>query len=172
MSMEQLVKKLKIPEDEIDKKAKKLAKKGIIFNQPSSSGVMVYRLLPLVVVGTFEYTFMQTLPDTPEGLARLKKLAGLYEKLMHELRDKIQEGYENILPMFAKQPPVDRTIPIFQAEDGVEIPINKEVSTEEAILPAQTLKRAMTDITVKVIPGIGELSMIVDGVTGKNLITK
>ena len=54
MSIDELVKKAKLPQDEVEKKAEKLAKKVFIFNQPSSSGVMVYRLLPLVVIGTFE----------------------------------------------------------------------------------------------------------------------
>ena len=47
---------------EIEAKIALLAKKGIIFNQPNTKGVMVYRLLPLIIVGTFEYTFMNELP--------------------------------------------------------------------------------------------------------------
>ncbi len=47
-TMVQLKKSSKLPEEEILKKIEKLAKKGLIFNQPSSKGVMVYRLLPLI----------------------------------------------------------------------------------------------------------------------------
>ncbi|HOX10634.1 MAG TPA: hypothetical protein P5323_01510 [Candidatus Moranbacteria bacterium] len=62
---------------------------------------------------------------------------------------------------------------IDEIKKKLETPAEKEKIFEEAgEKRAETLKRAMTDITVKVIPGIGELSMIVDGVTGKNLITK
>lgn len=62
---------------------------------------------------------------------------------------------------------------IYEIKKKLETSIEKEEIFEEAgEKRAETLKRAMTDITVKVIPGIGELSMIVDGVAGKNLITK
>ena len=68
MTMEQLQKKLPdLSEEEIDKKAAKLAKKGFIFNQPSSSGLMVYRLLPIVAIGAFEYTYMPDLPKDENG---------------------------------------------------------------------------------------------------------
>jgi len=45
-TMEQLKKSSKMPEDQILSFVKRLAKKGFIFNQPSSKGLMVYRLLP------------------------------------------------------------------------------------------------------------------------------
>ncbi|MFX0020517.1 MAG: hypothetical protein ACFFAF_17470, partial [Candidatus Hermodarchaeota archaeon] len=58
-TMEQLKVSSKMLEEEILYHVKKLAKKGFIFNQPNSKGVMVYRLMPLVMVGVFEYTFMK-----------------------------------------------------------------------------------------------------------------
>jgi Na+-translocating ferredoxin:NAD+ oxidoreductase RNF subunit RnfB len=140
MSMEELMKKTKLEETQVNEKANKLAKKGFIFNQPSSKGVMVFRVLPLVVIGAFEYTFMQTLPSDEEGQARLRHLAKLYEKLMHELTQSIQEGYDNVLPIFQKQPPVDRTIPLYENVTGTEIPIEKEIAAEEKILPSQTVE--------------------------------
>ena len=46
-SLDDLKKVTKLSEEEIDKRASKLAKKGFIFNQVGSSGVKVYRLFPL-----------------------------------------------------------------------------------------------------------------------------
>ena len=64
-TMEQLKESSNFTEEEILKKADVLAKKGVIFNQPSSQGVMVYRLLP--IGRQFEYTFMQELEKTKEN---------------------------------------------------------------------------------------------------------
>jgi len=57
-TMEQLKQSSGLSEEEINKKVKVLAGRGVIFNQPNSKGIMVFRLLPLLNVGTFEYTFM------------------------------------------------------------------------------------------------------------------
>ena len=58
-TMEELKKSSKMAEEDILKNVNSLAAKGALFNQPSSSGLMVYRLLPLIMVGIFEYTFMK-----------------------------------------------------------------------------------------------------------------
>ena len=83
---------------------------------------------------------MRNLPKDEAELAKYKKLAHLYEKLMGELTARIQDGYDNLLPMFQKQPPVDRTIPLFENKEGKTIEINKEVAAESTILPAQTVE--------------------------------
>ncbi|MHA1784170.1 MAG: ATP-binding protein [Candidatus Helarchaeota archaeon] len=141
LTMEQLKGKLKdLSEEEIDRRAAKLAKKGFIFNQPSSKGFMVYRLLPIVIIGAFEYTYMPKLPDDEKELERLRTIAKLYEKLMEELRDAIQERYDNMVPMFQQQPPTDRTIPLYSNEEGKTIEINKKIDAEEQVLPAQTVE--------------------------------
>ena len=57
-TMEQLKLSSGLSEEEINKKVKDLAGRGVIFNQPNSKGIMVFRLLPLFNVGTFEYNFM------------------------------------------------------------------------------------------------------------------
>jgi DNA-binding MarR family transcriptional regulator len=57
-TMEQLKKSSNMTEQEILEHVKHLSKKGVIFNQPNSEGVMVYRLLPLMMVGPFEYLLM------------------------------------------------------------------------------------------------------------------
>ncbi|MEX2681937.1 MAG: DUF362 domain-containing protein [Candidatus Sigynarchaeota archaeon] len=141
-TMEQLVKSTKgMAEADIVRLCESLAKKGFMFNQPSSSGMMVYRLLPLVVIGAFEYTFMRK--DPPEGMdeKKLKDLAKSYEKLLHELRDQIQNAYDAVLPLFQKQPPVDRTVPLLKTEDGKEIKIEQPVGEEigEKILLAKNV---------------------------------
>ncbi len=142
LAEEDLIRKSKLPPEEAIRRAQKLAKKGFIFNQPSSKGVMVYRLLPLVITGTFEYTYMQKLPTEAEEIARLKKLAKLYEKLLEDLRDRIQQGYDQMMPMFEKAPPTDRTIPIYHSVDGqkIEIAVNQEISAQEQILPTKTVE--------------------------------
>ncbi|MHA1453933.1 MAG: hypothetical protein ACTSRD_13815, partial [Promethearchaeota archaeon] len=143
MSMEQLLKKSKLPEDEVVRMGTKLAKKGFIFNQPSSSGVMVFRLLPIVIIGTFEYTFMTKMPEGGDELKRIKELAVLYEKYMQEFADSIQETYEGAVEVFKRAPPTDRTLPLTTREDGesIEIAMNEDVgeATEE-ILPAKTVE--------------------------------
>lgn len=127
-------------DDEISKKTGALAKKGIIFNQPNTRGVMVYRLLPLIIVGTFEYTFMNELPKG-EKLKDLEKIAKLYHTLLGELRDLIQGNYDNLLPVFEHQPPIDRTVPVFTTEGGkkINIIINRDVRAEEHVLPSKTV---------------------------------
>ncbi|MBU0988994.1 MAG: hypothetical protein KJ823_02295, partial [Proteobacteria bacterium] len=57
-TMEELKLSSGLSEDKIDRLATSLAKKGLIFNQPNSAGLMVYRLLPLMTVGLMEYKFM------------------------------------------------------------------------------------------------------------------
>ncbi len=128
-------------DNEIVKKTDSLAKKGIIFNQPNTKGAMVYRLLPLIVVGTFEYTFMKELPQG-EKIRDYEKIANLYHKLLGELRDFIQGNYDGLLPFFEQQPPVDRTVPVFTNEGGkkINIVVNKAVQAEEVIVPSKTVE--------------------------------
>jgi formate hydrogenlyase subunit 6/NADH:ubiquinone oxidoreductase subunit I len=128
-------------DDEIVKKTDSLAKKGTIFNQPNTKGAMVYRLLPLIVVGTFEYTFMKELPQG-EKIRDYEKIANLYHKLLGELRDFIQGNYDGLLPFFEQQPAVDRTVPVFTNESGrkINIVVNRAVQAEERILPSKTVE--------------------------------
>ncbi len=128
-------------DDEIVKKTGALAKKGIIFNQPNTKGVMVYRLLPLIIVGTFEYTFMNELPKG-DRIRDLEKIAKLYHTLLGELKDLIQGNYDNLLPVFENQPPIDRTVPVFTTEGGkkINIIINQPVRAEECIVPSKTVE--------------------------------
>jgi ferredoxin len=127
-TMEQLVKSTKgMAEADIETICEGLAKKGFIFNQPSSAGLMIYRLLPLVMIGVFEYTFMRSMSEEPEEQERLQTLAKLYQKLLGNLRDSIQGAYDNFLPVFEKQPPIDRTVPLTSTESGTEIIIGQDL---------------------------------------------
>ncbi|MHA1488889.1 MAG: 4Fe-4S binding protein [Promethearchaeota archaeon] len=139
-TMEQLQKSSKMSEQEILEKVKSLASKGIIFNQKSSSDIMVYRLLPLMMVGPFEYLLMKKIQYTEEE----KKVAILFKNLFEEAKSLIQDKYDMFLPVFRKLPPIDRTVPITTKSvkgEEILISINKEVEVpEEQILPTQNIE--------------------------------
>lgn len=138
-------------EEKADRLAGSLAKKGLVFNQPSSSGLMVYRILPFMLVGVMEYKFMTDLTGTDEE----RELAELFEKMIGDLRDQVQDDYDVMAPLFEKAPPVDRTVPPLTAEGGKGIHVlalNQPLDTpEEFILPSQTVEeiiRKFDDIAV------------------------
>ncbi len=123
----------------VEKLGTRLARKGMIFNQPSSAGIMVYRLLPLMNVGLMEYKFMGELKGDEDE----RQLGLLFQKLLDDFRDQVQQNYDQLVPMFAKAPPVDRTVPIRSTEDGHAIqviPVDKSIELpDEAVLPSQTV---------------------------------
>ena len=139
-TMDELKESSRLPEDKIDELASSLAKKGLVFNQPSSSGTMVYRLLPLMNVGLMEYLFMGPL----KGDEREKELARLFESLLDQVKDQVQANYDQFLPLFEAGLPVDRTVPARTTEDGKGvkvIPLDKTVEVpEEFILPSQSVE--------------------------------
>ncbi|MCP4760938.1 MAG: hypothetical protein GY870_04090 [archaeon] len=132
--------KLDYSEEIILEKIERLAKKGVIFNQPNSKGIMVFRLLPLVNVGSFEYTFMGSLD--PNKADENKKLAALFTKVFDDLRDSVQSDYDNMVSFMSTLPAVDRTVPVYKNfESGKEIEINKTIDVpDEVILPAQKVE--------------------------------
>ncbi len=139
-TLEELGSSSEFSEEEIDRLATSLAKKGLIFNQPNSAGIMVYRLLPLMTVGLMEYKFMGELKGDEEE----QQLAELFQKLLDDVRDQVQENYDNLVPMFKSAPPIDRTVPTRITEDGKAIriiPLDKTVEVpEEFILPSQSVE--------------------------------
>jgi Pyruvate/2-oxoacid:ferredoxin oxidoreductase delta subunit len=139
-TLEELKKSSKLPEEEIINKATTLAKNGVIFNQPNRKGVMVYRLLPFVNVGLFEYFFMKKL----EVNERNKEIADLFLKMQDELRDLIQKNYDQIVPSMLKQKAIDRTLPFTtNKETGkeIEIKIDEEIEVPtEKIIPTQKIE--------------------------------
>ncbi|MHA1372651.1 MAG: 4Fe-4S binding protein [Promethearchaeota archaeon] len=80
--------------------------------------------------------------DSFKSIERLKKIAKLYDKLLEEFRDKVQESYDNLIPLFKSQPPIDRTVPLEKNLDGegIEIIIDEELDVGDRILPAQTVE--------------------------------
>ena len=140
-TLDQLKESSGLPEAEILEKTKALAGKGIIFDQPNSKGVMVYRLLPLINVGVFEYTFMQKLEPTEKN----KRLSGLFTKLFSELSDMVQGIYDGVVQYMANMPPVDRTLPIQTNQSSgqpIIIEINQEVRAQasDQVLQTQNVK--------------------------------
>jgi len=137
---DQLVESSGFAADRVEQLAASLAKKGLVFNQPSSAGVMIYRLLPLMLVGVMEYKFMVPMTGSPEE----KELARLFEKLLVELRDQIQDNYDSLAPLFNSAPAVDRTVPTRTTDDGSPvkiIPVDRSLDVpEEFILPSQTVE--------------------------------
>lgn len=137
-TMEQLKDSSGLSEEDIENKVETLAKIGLIFNQPNRQGVMVYRLMPFVNVGVFEYTFMKALEKTEEN----KELAQLFGKLRSEGRARINANYDAVVSFLEKMPPIDRTIPFRENKaTSKEIVIDKEIEApEQKILPAQTVE--------------------------------
>ncbi|MFZ3048830.1 MAG: 4Fe-4S binding protein [Desulfatirhabdiaceae bacterium] len=120
--------------------ANSLARKGLLFNQPNTAGIMVYRILPLMTVGLMEYTFMGPLQWNETE----KELAILFQRLIDEVRDRVQESYDIFVPMFNMSPPVDRTVPARTTGDGKKIkviPVNRTLdSAGEFVLPSQSIE--------------------------------
>jgi len=139
-TMEELSSSSGFSSEDISRITDTLARKGLIFNQPGGSGIMIYRLLPLMNVGLMEYKFMGELTGD-EGE---KELALLFEKLVSEVRDNLQRNYDQLLPAFKTAPSVDRTVAPTAGENGRTIRVvrvDKVVETpEEFILPSQSVE--------------------------------
>ncbi|MEJ2294761.1 MAG: hypothetical protein P8Y23_08315, partial [Candidatus Lokiarchaeota archaeon] len=139
-TLQELQKSSKLPKDRIINLVNSLAKKGFIFNQPNSQRVMVYRLMPLVMVGAFEYAFMKKVNHTPQE----KVLAELFAKYFAEVEAFIQENYDNIVPIFEEMRPFDRTLPILEENvtgNEIQILVNQNLDVpEEVIVPTQRVE--------------------------------
>jgi Pyruvate/2-oxoacid:ferredoxin oxidoreductase delta subunit len=138
--MEQLKLSSGLSEEEINKKVKGMAGRGVIFNQPNSKGLMVFRLLPLINVGIFEYTFMGKI----EINDRNKEISLLFDKLFGEFENMIQQNYDALIPHLSNLPPVDRTVPVFDNKpknEKIKIIIDKEISAaEDKIVPTKKVE--------------------------------
>jgi ferredoxin len=139
-TMVQLKQTSKLSEEEILKNVEKFAKRGLFFNQPNRSGLMVYRLMPFIDVGVFEYTFMGKIEDTKEN----RELAQLFYKLTSDVKGKLTQDYDVVLNFLKNRAPVDRTIPFTENKaTGAEIEIIIDESLEvpeEKILPVQKVE--------------------------------
>jgi Pyruvate/2-oxoacid:ferredoxin oxidoreductase delta subunit len=139
-TLEQLTESSGLPAEKAGALADSLAQKGLVFNQPNSRGVMVYRLLPLMMIGVMEYKFMGPLTGSDEE----KELARLFEKMLADLREQTQGNYDALKPFFEAAPAIDRTVPADRTAEGKAIrviPVEKPVEAgEEFILPSQTVE--------------------------------
>ena len=139
-TMEQLKQSSGLSEEEINNKVKNLSHRGVIFNQPNSKGLMVFRLLPLVNVGTFEYTFMGKI----EKNERNREISLLFDKLFAELEQMVQTNYDALIPHLLTLPPVDRTVPIFDnkpKKEKIKIVIDQEISAAaDKIVPTKKVE--------------------------------
>ncbi len=129
-TLEQLQESTGLPAAEILAKTKALAARGVLFDQPNSAGVIVYRLLPLVNVGMFEYTFMGKVAHNDRNRA----ISALFHQLFAELTQLVQQNYDNLMPFLLKGPAVDRTVPCVEnAPTGKRIKIVVDQSLGEPI---------------------------------------
>jgi len=139
-TMEQLKESSGLSEEEILKNVEVLAKIGLIFNQPNRKGLMVFRLMPFVNVGIFEYTYMKALEETEEN----KEIARLFKILKDEGKQRIQDNYDAFLGYLKQMRPIDRTIPYtVNKESGkeIEVLVNEEMEVpEEKVLLTQTVE--------------------------------
>lgn len=139
-TMAQLKASTKLGEDEILTKLNNLATRGVIFDQPNRKGTMVYRLLPLLNVGTFEYTFMGKLEDTQ----RNREISALFKKLFDEFGELVAQNYDKLMPHMLNAPPVDRTVPVSENRPTgkkIKIVVNQSMEAPtERIIPSQEVK--------------------------------
>ncbi len=139
-TMEQLKQSSGLAEEEINKKVKDLAGRGVIFNQPNSKGIPVFRLLPLLNVGTFEYNFMGKL----EKNDRNREIYSLFNKLFGDLQNMLQDNYDALIPFLLAAPPIDRTVPVLENKpknEPVKIIINQDLGTAvDRIVPSQKVE--------------------------------
>ena len=140
-TMDQLKEISGMSEEEILKSVEFLAKKGLIMNQPNRTGLMVFRLMPFINVGVFEYTFMNKLEYSDWE----KELANFFQKLREESQSRILDNYDYVInTILPNIRPIDRTIPFTENKETgneIEIVVNEELETpEEKILPSQDVK--------------------------------
>ena len=93
-TMEQLKESSKLSEEEILTKVKRLAEKGVMFDQPNRQGVMIFRLLP--IIRQFEYNFMKKLEHNEEN----KELGRLFKDFNNNMGKLFQNDYDNFLSMW------------------------------------------------------------------------
>ena len=108
-SIEDLSKKLDVPQAELQDKLTAMAERGVLLDIQHHG--KQYFLLPPIVVGFFEFTFMRTRDDVP-----LAELARLFEQYMHT------EG-KFVRSIFSGQTQVGRSLVREEAlpEDHTEI---------------------------------------------------
>ncbi|MHA1273742.1 MAG: 4Fe-4S binding protein [Promethearchaeota archaeon] len=107
LNMDEIKKRIDMPEEEILKILNDLQYRGVISGTKSrTTGITVYRLQP-PFPGIFEYQLMR-----PGEGEREKKLAALFDKLFEEMSSMTSKNYDALVSQYKKFPPVDRVIPV------------------------------------------------------------
>jgi Pyruvate/2-oxoacid:ferredoxin oxidoreductase delta subunit len=112
--------------EQLDKMLESLMLDGIVVgHQSRSTGIMVYRLMPLAPAGIFEFTFMRGKSGEKE-----LKLVKLFDKLFDEFGEATQQNYDSLIPQFKKMmSPISRVVPV---EEEIEVPQEKVLPYDEA----------------------------------------
>ncbi|MFH2203404.1 MAG: 4Fe-4S dicluster domain-containing protein [Elusimicrobiota bacterium] len=76
-TLEVLARKLKVPPPELDARLTDMARRGLVLDM--EHGGTRYFMLPPVVIGFFEFTFMRARPDIPQ-----RELAKLFDEYMRQ----------------------------------------------------------------------------------------
>ena len=84
-SLDTLSKRLKIPKDELNDKLTDMARRGLLFDMEHDG--QRFFILPPVMIGFFEFTFMRVRPDMP-----MKELARLFEEYFHENNERFSRS--------------------------------------------------------------------------------
>jgi Pyruvate/2-oxoacid:ferredoxin oxidoreductase delta subunit len=110
---------------ELDEILESLMINGIIVgHQSRGTGLMIYRLMPLVPAGIFEFTFMRGRKGEKE-----LKIVELFDKLFEEFSEATQRNYDSLIPQYKKvMQPISRVVPI---EEEIEVPQEKVLPYDE-----------------------------------------
>lgn len=145
LTMEELKESLKnkgieLAEEEILAKVEALAKNGVMMDQPTNDGLMIYRTLPFGRI--FDYIFMRDIDIEDKDI---KELARLQHSLLEKRKESVQKNYDSYKSTIDKVRPIDRTIISSYANQAtgeeIEIVIDETIeSPQEMILPTQTVQ--------------------------------
>ncbi|MFW9866779.1 MAG: 4Fe-4S binding protein [Candidatus Thorarchaeota archaeon] len=129
-----------LTEEEILSKVKILADNGVMMDQPTGDGLMIYRILPFGRI--FDYLFMRDIDVEDENI---KELARLQHNLHEKRKESVQNNYDSLKSSIDKVMPFDRTILSSNVNqttgEEIQIIIDKTIeSPEDMILPTQTVQ--------------------------------
>ncbi|MFX1281314.1 MAG: hypothetical protein ACFFA3_18325, partial [Promethearchaeota archaeon] len=144
LTMEELKESLKkigieLTDEEILAKVDVLAKNGVMMDQPSSNGLMIYRVLPFGRI--FDYIFMRDIDIEDKDI---KELARLQHNRYEKRRKDVQENYNKYKSSIDKVLPFGRAIISSRINQStgeeIQILIDETIeSPQDMILPTQTV---------------------------------
>ncbi len=123
LNMEELRKKVDLPEEKIRELLEELMNNGIISgSQSRTTGIQVYTLMP-PFPGLIEFQMMRGLKDD-----RSRKVAEMVEKLFVELREGTQRNYDLFMPQVKDLPVPARVVPV---EEVIELGSDMVIPAED-----------------------------------------